>query len=163
MPEDDRLYFRQLLSGRDFAVGDPVAGQMVNFCYLIGDRATGEAVVVDPAYDIGALLDLLADDAMRCVGVLASHYHADHVGGDLMGYPIEGIATLLEQVQVPVHVQRAESRWVARGTGVGEKDLVEHDSADVVTVGAVRHRARPYPRPHPGEPVLRRRRATGLR
>jgi glyoxylase-like metal-dependent hydrolase (beta-lactamase superfamily II) len=54
-----------------------------------------------------------------------------------MGYPIEGIATLLEQVQVPVHVQRAESRWVARGTGVGEKDLVEHDSADVVTVGAV--------------------------
>jgi len=137
MPEDDRLYFRQLLSGRDFAVGDPVAGQMVNFCYLIGDRSTGEAVVVDPAYDTGALLDLLAEDSMRCVGVLASHYHADHVGGDLMGYPIEGIATLLEQVQVPVHVQRAESRWVVRGTGVGEKDLVEHDSADVVTVGTV--------------------------
>ena len=41
MPEDDRLYFRQLLSGRDFAVGDPVAGQMVNFSYLIGDRTTG--------------------------------------------------------------------------------------------------------------------------
>jgi glyoxylase-like metal-dependent hydrolase (beta-lactamase superfamily II) len=88
MPADDRLYFRQLLSGRDFAVGDPVAGQMVNFCYLIGDRGTGEAVVVDPAYDVGGLLDLLATDSMRCVGVLASHFHPDHVGGDLMGYPI---------------------------------------------------------------------------
>ena len=34
----DRLYFRQLLSGRDFAVGDPVATQMVNFVYAVGDR-----------------------------------------------------------------------------------------------------------------------------
>ena len=39
---DDRLYFRQLLSGRDFAKGDVMARQMVNFVYLIGDRETGE-------------------------------------------------------------------------------------------------------------------------
>jgi glyoxylase-like metal-dependent hydrolase (beta-lactamase superfamily II) len=134
---DDRLYFRQLLSGRDFAVSDPVAGQMVNFSYLIGDRTTGEAVIVDPAYDVGGLLGVLAADAMRCVGVLASHYHADHVGGDLMGYPIEGITTLLEQVQVPIHVQRAETPWVLRSTGIGSEDLVEHESADTVTVGTV--------------------------
>ncbi|HAQ23748.1 MAG TPA: MBL fold metallo-hydrolase, partial [Acidimicrobiaceae bacterium] len=30
---DDRLYFRQLLSGRDFATDDPMAQQMVNFVY----------------------------------------------------------------------------------------------------------------------------------
>jgi glyoxylase-like metal-dependent hydrolase (beta-lactamase superfamily II) len=134
---DDLLYFRQLLSGRDFAVTDPVAGQMVNFSYLIGDRTTGEAVIVDPAYDVGGLLEVLAGDAMRCVGVLASHYHADHLGGDLMGYPIEGITTLLEHVQVPIHVQRAETPWVLRSTGIGSGDLVEHDSADIVTVGTV--------------------------
>ena len=46
----DRLYFRQLLSGRDFAAGDMIAAQMHNFAYLIGDRETGDAVVVDPAY-----------------------------------------------------------------------------------------------------------------
>jgi hypothetical protein len=27
----DRLYFRQLLAGRDFATSDPIARQMVNF------------------------------------------------------------------------------------------------------------------------------------
>ena len=37
----DRLYFRQLLSGRDFAAGDIVATQMRNFAYLIGDRRDG--------------------------------------------------------------------------------------------------------------------------
>ena len=61
---DDRLYFRQLLSGRDFAKGDQMARQMVNFVYLIGDRASGEAVVVDPAYAVQDLLDVVAADGM---------------------------------------------------------------------------------------------------
>ena len=43
-PMSDRFYFRQLLSGRDFAQNDPVARQMVNFVYAIGDRQTGDAV-----------------------------------------------------------------------------------------------------------------------
>ena len=33
---DERLYFRQLLSGRDFAVSDQVAAQMVNFPVAAG-------------------------------------------------------------------------------------------------------------------------------
>src|SRR5262245_47450366 len=60
--DDNRLYFRQILCGRDIAQSDPVARQMVNFTYLIGDRATGEAVAVDPAYDIRGLLDVAAAD-----------------------------------------------------------------------------------------------------
>jgi hypothetical protein len=54
-PTGNRLYFRQLLAGRDIAVGDQIARQMVNFVYLIGDRETGEAVAVDPAYAPGEL------------------------------------------------------------------------------------------------------------
>jgi glyoxylase-like metal-dependent hydrolase (beta-lactamase superfamily II) len=44
---------------------------------------------------------------------------------------------LLDRVSVPVHVQRTESPWVERTTGLGSADLVEHDSGDVVTVGGV--------------------------
>jgi len=134
---DERLYFRQLLSGRDFAVGDPVARQMVNFCYLIGDRAAQEAVVVDPAYDVAGLLDTLAADGMRCTGVLATHFHPDHVGGDLMGYRIEGVTDLLAAASVPVHVQRDEVPWVARSTGLGDADMVAHTSGDTVRVGEI--------------------------
>ncbi|HLW45213.1 MAG TPA: MBL fold metallo-hydrolase [Acidimicrobiales bacterium] len=133
----DLLYFRQLLSGRDFAQDDPVARQMVNFVYAIGDRETGETLLVDPAYRVGELLDALEADGMRCSGVLATHYHFDHVGGSAMGWDVEGIAALLERVQVPVHVQRAEVPWVVRATGVGEGDLTPHDGGDVVTVGSV--------------------------
>ena len=49
---DDPLYFRQLLSGRDFAIGDSMAKQMVNFVYALGDRTTGECLLVDPAYAV---------------------------------------------------------------------------------------------------------------
>ena len=134
---DDRLYFRQLLSGRDFATTDPVASQMVNFVYLIGDRETGEAVVVDPAYGIKDLLGVLDEDGMTLVGALATHYHPDHVGGDMMGYSIAGVAELLRLRPVPIHVQADEAEWVKRVTGADDGDLVTHASGDVVQAGAI--------------------------
>ena len=136
-PRDDRLYFRQLLAGRDFASADQIARQMVNFVYLIGDRATGEALVVDPAYGVEDLLAILHEDDMECVGALATHFHPDHVGGTMMGFALKGLAELLEKVSVPVHVNSHEALWVSRVTGVGESDLTKHDHGDKVTVGDV--------------------------
>jgi glyoxylase-like metal-dependent hydrolase (beta-lactamase superfamily II) len=134
---DDRLYFRQLLAGRDFATSDPIARQMVNFVYLVGDRETGEAVVVDPAYDIQGLLDVLAADGMRLTGALATHYHPDHIGGSMMGHSIVGIEELLALAPVPIHVQADEVPWITRVTEVAESDLVAHASGDVVHAGSI--------------------------
>ena len=134
---DSRLYFRQLLSGKDFAVGDELAAQMVNFSYLIGDRETGEAVVVDPAYGVGDLLDRAAVDGMAVTAVLVTHHHPDHVGGSMMGYSIEGLTTLLERVSVPVHAHREEAALVSKVTGVDPGEIVAHHGGDRVTVGAI--------------------------
>jgi hydroxyacylglutathione hydrolase len=131
------LYFRQLLSGRDFAVGDPLASQMVNFVYAIGDRRTGECLLVDPAYAVKELIDLVGADHMTVTGVLATHYHPDHVGGSMMGHSIEGIVELLDHVDCPIHVQRDEVEWVQKSTSVTGDHLVGHDSGDVLTVGSV--------------------------
>jgi glyoxylase-like metal-dependent hydrolase (beta-lactamase superfamily II) len=138
MNDDERFYFRQLLAGRDFAKGDPVAQQMVNFVYLVGDRAKGEALVIDPAYAVGELVDIASGDGMRLVGALATHYHPDHVGGDMMGLSIQGARELLELQGMKVHVQRDEAPWVRRVTGLSDSDLALHDSGDVVEVGDVR-------------------------
>ncbi len=130
-----RLYFRQLLAGRDIAQNDPLARQMVNFVYLIGDRETGEAVVIDPAYDPAGILDVLAADDMTLTGVLATHYHSDHVGGSMMGWEVAGVKELLELTQVPIHVQAEESPLVQKVTGLTESELVSHRGGDVVMVG----------------------------
>ena len=134
---DDRLYFRQLLAGRDFAQSDPIARQMVNFVYLLGDKETGEAIVVDPAYGIRDLLDIVAADGMKLTGALATHYHPDHVGGDMMGYQIAGVNELLTLNPVPIHVQADEAPWVQRVTGASDSDLVLHESGDKVLVGDI--------------------------
>ena len=132
-----RLYFRQLLAGRDIATADPIARQMVNFVYLIGDRETGEAVVIDPAYDPAGILAVVEADGMRLTGALATHYHSDHVGGSMMGWEVAGVKELLELVQVPIHVQTEEAPLVQKVTGLTDADLVSHRSGDVVTVGEI--------------------------
>ena len=134
----DRVYFRQLLSGRDFGVGDLVAHQFLNLVYLVGDRETGEAVVVDPAHDVGAILGHLDADGMHLVGVVATHHHADHIGGELVpGFSISGATELLEHVTVPVHVQRAEVALMGETSGLAPSDLRAHADGDVLRVGAV--------------------------
>ena len=137
MPDSDRLYFRQLLSGRDFAVGDMFATEMRNFAYLIGDRQSGDCVVVDPAYAAGDLVDTLEADGMRLSGVLVTHHHPDHVGGVMMGFKLKGLAELMERVSVPVHVNSHEAQWVSRITGIGMADLTAHQHGDKVTVGEI--------------------------
>ena len=133
----ERLYFRQLLSGQDFAKSDAIAAQMRNFAYLIGDRETGDAVVVDPAYAANDLVDILESDGMKLSGVLVTHHHPDHVGGSMMGFELKGLAELLERQSVPVHVNSHEADWVSRITGIARGDLTAHEHGDKVNVGDV--------------------------
>ena len=74
---------------------------------------------------------------MEIAGALVTHYHADHCGGDMMGFHIEGIERLIERRSVPVHVQGAEVPWVLKVTHCNETDLMTHVSGDVVMVGQV--------------------------
>jgi len=131
------MFFRQLLAGQEFAVGDQFATTMRNHVYVIGDAGAGEAVLVDPAYDVGALVTWLEARGLRLAGVLATHYHADHVGGEIFGEHIEGLADLLELADVPVHVQKDELAWVAEMSGAPVSSLVGHHDDDVVHVGSV--------------------------
>ena len=131
------LYFRQLLAGRDFAVGDPIATQMVNFIYLVGDRESGRCVVVDPAWNVEDLIAVAAADGMEIDGVLATHHHPDHVGGDLFGNPVPGVRDLLERKAVKIHCNREEAEWIRRTTGVSASDLALYDSGDEVKIGDV--------------------------
>jgi hydroxyacylglutathione hydrolase len=133
----NRFYLRQFLSGRDFAVGDRIAEQMVNYAYAIGDRASGECVLVDPAYAAGELVDAVAADGLTVIGALATHFHADHIGGNMMGHKLAGVRELLELLPVKVHVQAPEVPWVKKTTGLSDSDLAVHEPGDHVYVGDI--------------------------
>ena len=137
IPDSNQIYFKQLLSGRDFATSNQLAQQMVNFVYLIGDKSTRECMIIDPAYAVEELLSIAEQDEMKVVGALATHYHPDHVGGSMMGANIDGIATLLEKMDIPIHVQELEAQWIMRTTGVSADHLHQHQPGDTVKVGDI--------------------------
>lgn len=133
------LYFRQI----------PV-GRMENLAYLVGSAERREAFVVDPAWDVDALLDRAEADDVRVVGALVTHYHPDHVGGALFGTEIPGLGRLLERCPVPVHVHVREAEGVRRLTGLETSDLVAHEGGDVLELGPIRVRLLHTPGHTPG-------------
>ena len=56
---------------------------MANFVYIIGDPKTRKAAVVDPAWDVDAIID--QHDGYEIDKILITHYHQDHLGGPMMG------------------------------------------------------------------------------
>jgi hydroxyacylglutathione hydrolase len=131
------LYFKQLLVGRDIGLGDPIAAQMQNFVYLIGDRTAGECVVVDPAWAVDDIVDMVEAEDMKLVGALATHYHPDHVGGTMYGLTVEGLPRLMERAPCKVHAHKLEVAGIRKVTGLDESDFVRHDSGDKVKVGDI--------------------------
>src|SRR5258706_4855600 len=110
-------------------------GPMQNFVYLIGDPAARECVVVDPAWEIDAIVDTAQSHGMTITGALVTHTHQDHVGGSLesWGMPgrIPGVEDLLERVKARVYVHKAEREFL-KGFG---SDLVKVDNHDSLKIG----------------------------
>ncbi len=126
MSDTSDLYFRQ-----------EAVGEMANFAYAIGSRSTREAVLVDPAWNVGALIDRAEGDGMTITGALITHYHPDHIGGELFGHSIEGLPQLLERCPVPLHTHRDEAHGVRQVTGVSANDLRTHEGGDTLQLGAL--------------------------
>jgi glyoxylase-like metal-dependent hydrolase (beta-lactamase superfamily II) len=152
---DDTLYLRQLHAGRDFGHDNPFAAQMQNFVYLVGDREAGECLVVDPAWDVQSIVDAATADGMRIVGALVTHYHPDHVGGQIFGMHIEGLPKLMAINPCPVHVHADEAHGVRVVTGLATTDLSIVRGGDVVTVGSVEVKCLHTPGHTPGSQCFR--------
>ena len=106
-------------------------GPMQNFVYLVGDPATRQCVVVDPAWEIETIVQTAAAADMTIIGALITHTHQDHVGGHLFGLNIPGVEDLLEKVKAKVYVHKAEREFL-KGFG---SDLVKVDNNDTLQVG----------------------------
>jgi len=109
------------------------------FGYILhpADLAMNKVMAAAGRREVRDLVDLVEADGMKLVGALATHYHPDHIGGQMGGWGLEGISALLEIVQLPIHLQRDEVPWVERTTGVSASHLLPHDSGDIVRVGSV--------------------------
>ena len=84
-------------------------GPMQNFVYLIGDPATREAAVIDPAWNVPAILRQAKEDGYRLTHVVLSHGHYDH---------INGVEEIVEKTDATVCAQAVElEQFIPEGAG----------------------------------------------
>ena len=74
-------------------------GAMKNYSYLVSDPATSQAVIVDPAWEMGKIEQAVTDAGVKLCGVLVTHAHSDHI--DLA-------RTVAEKYDCPIWMSRAE-------------------------------------------------------
>jgi hydroxyacylglutathione hydrolase len=122
----DRLYLRQAQ-----------IGPMANFVYLIGDTHTHKAAVVDPAWDVDAILEFARKEGYEIDKILITHYHPDHLGGSMMGTNVQGAADLIGKVKAKVYVNKAEAEGTKRVAGLSDSDLMVVEAGDVAKVGEI--------------------------
>jgi hydroxyacylglutathione hydrolase len=88
--------------------------------YVIGDQATGTAVVIDPQRDTDQYIQFAAEHALKIQHVFLTHLHADFVAGHL---------ELRDRVGAEIHLGAAAK--------AGYKFSAHHDG-DVLKFGRVR-------------------------
>jgi hydroxyacylglutathione hydrolase len=120
------IYFKQL-----------ELGPMQNYVYLLGDPTTHEAAVVDAAWDIDTIVRTAEADGYKITKDLVTHFHPDHLGGDLMGHSIRGAAELTARVPAKIYVHKAELPFVHRLTGLSSSDVVAVEAGDDVAIGGL--------------------------
>lgn len=121
-----RIYFRQL-----------ELGPMANYVYLIGDPETRECAVVDAAWDIDTIVATAEQDGYRITHDLVTHFHPDHLGGELMGQRIAGAAELTARVPATIVIHKAEVPFMQRLTGLSASDVTAVEGGDDIRVGAL--------------------------
>ena len=109
-------------SNEPFSIHALELGPMENFVYLIHDHASGRAAVVDPAWDVPAVLALADSRGLQITDILLTHSHHDH---------INGISEVLEAYDAQLHLMKSEAQfWGSR------LDLPTlHHGGDVIELG----------------------------
>jgi glyoxylase-like metal-dependent hydrolase (beta-lactamase superfamily II) len=74
-------------------------GQFAENCYLLGDRSTRHAVIVDPGEEPGLFLAELDTRGWSLQGIWLTHAHLDH---------IMGVRAVKEATGVPIHLHPAD-------------------------------------------------------
>lgn len=80
-------------------------GQLETNCYVVTNEQTLECVVIDPGDESNTILNYLEDNRLKCVAILLTHGHFDHVGA---------AAAVGEETGAPVYINKLDEAISAR-------------------------------------------------
>ena len=111
------------------------AGPMANFVYVLADPSTRRAWVVDPAWEPVGVVKIAREQGYEVVGVLATHFHQDHIGGEIMGQHIPGVRELRAEFDLPMLIHEAEAERGAEIAGCPPDRVETFGDGDFLELG----------------------------
>jgi hydroxyacylglutathione hydrolase len=109
-------------------------------CTLLGDEATGEAMVIDPGDNIPYILDRLAAHKLTLKQIVVTHAHIDHIGGALRLKQSTGAPVLLNENDLPLlKMMNVQAGWL--GVATPEVAPPDENAREGLVVGIANHKA----------------------
>jgi glyoxylase-like metal-dependent hydrolase (beta-lactamase superfamily II) len=123
--------------------------------YLVVDRESGTAALVDPGGDPDALVEMVRDSGAELQAIWLTHAHLDHVGGIAGVKRVWDVPVYLHADDLPLYRGAAD---VARGYGLPFEQPEDPDrrlaAGDRLTLGATSFAVHHTPGHAPGHVVL---------
>ena len=111
------------------------AGPMGNCLYIVGDPSSRECVIFDPAFDPLGLMKQARADGYEVKAVVATHFHQDHVGGEIFGHQIPGLRELLAKETLPIYIHEVEAERMVEQTGIQGAEIRTLQDGSRIPVG----------------------------
>lgn len=109
-------------------------------CTLLGDEATGEAMVIDPGDNIPYILERLAAHKLTLKQIVVTHAHIDHVGGALRLKRATSAPVLLNENDLSLlKMMDVQAAWL--GVATPEVAAPDENAGDGLVVGIANHKA----------------------
>jgi glyoxylase-like metal-dependent hydrolase (beta-lactamase superfamily II) len=103
-------------------------------CTILGDQASGEAIVIDPGDEVARIHRRLTALGLKVKQILITHAHIDHVGGALKLKRLTGAPILLNENDLPLlQMMNKQAAWL--GVDTPETAPPDASLADGMTVG----------------------------
>jgi len=112
-------------------------GPMAVFAYLIGDEASGEALVVDPAADASRICSLAQRHGLTIRYIVNTHGHVDHIGGNADMKRLTGAAIVVHEGDAPMLVSTPAFYLRMFGAKASPPADVTVKEGDVIRVGEI--------------------------
>lgn len=88
-------------------------GMLACNCSIVGDEASGEAVVIDPGDEIDRVQEVLRKHQLRVSSIIATHAHIDHVGGIEKLRQLTGAPVYMHRADLPLYQNlAAQAAWL---------------------------------------------------
>jgi hydroxyacylglutathione hydrolase len=130
-------FFKQYLSGCDHAVGNSTAHSMANFSYAIGCPATKECMLVDPSWGPHELNNSISAEGYKLTGIIATHHHFDHIGGNGHGVEVLGALELINTLSIPLYCHKNEQELLLKKSGIPRSSIHTIDTNRSFMIGKV--------------------------